>query len=124
MNSYYVFFFFFQAEDGIRVGHVTGVQTCALPISSATSRAGSRPTGGVRAGPESSERRLAQAAVYGGPSGSWAPIGHIRAVGPPIELAESVTIRARAVARIPYPTFAGLRPTPSRRSDPDRRLRS
>src|SRR6266508_4576815 len=28
-----VFFFFFQAEDGIREGHVTGVQTCALPIS-------------------------------------------------------------------------------------------
>src|SRR5207253_7158695 len=27
------FFFFFQAEDGIRDGHVTGVQTCALPIS-------------------------------------------------------------------------------------------
>src|SRR6266508_4913679 len=26
-------FFFFQAEDGIRAGHVTGVQTCALPIS-------------------------------------------------------------------------------------------
>src|SRR5207253_8482324 len=25
--------FFFQAEDGIRGGHVTGVQTCALPIS-------------------------------------------------------------------------------------------
>src|SRR5690625_4566241 len=25
--------FFFQAEDGIRDGHVTGVQTCALPIS-------------------------------------------------------------------------------------------
>src|SRR5690625_346116 len=25
------FFFFFQAEDGIRDGHVTGVQTCALP---------------------------------------------------------------------------------------------
>src|SRR5437870_12541596 len=24
--------FFFQAEDGIRDGHVTGVQTCALPI--------------------------------------------------------------------------------------------
>src|SRR5690606_39344768 len=27
--------FFFQAEDGIRDFHVTGVQTCALPISSA-----------------------------------------------------------------------------------------
>src|SRR3989338_9976682 len=28
-----IFFFFFQAEDGIRDGTVTGVQTCALPIS-------------------------------------------------------------------------------------------
>src|SRR6266568_6309890 len=27
-----MFFFFFQAEDGIRDGTVTGVQTCALPI--------------------------------------------------------------------------------------------
>src|SRR5207249_8769335 len=27
-------FFFFQAEDGIRDRNVTGVQTCALPISS------------------------------------------------------------------------------------------
>src|SRR5690606_41061888 len=27
-----VFRFFFQAEDGIRAFHVTGVQTCALPI--------------------------------------------------------------------------------------------
>src|SRR5690348_3695694 len=29
-------FFFFQAEDGIRDGRVTGVQTCALPIWSST----------------------------------------------------------------------------------------
>src|SRR5215813_4428857 len=28
-----VIFFFFQAEDGIRDADVTGVQTCALPIS-------------------------------------------------------------------------------------------
>src|SRR5690625_1972462 len=27
-------FFFFQAEDGIRDGHVTGVQTCAMPSGS------------------------------------------------------------------------------------------
>src|SRR2546425_9495139 len=27
-----IFFFFFQAEDGIRDKLVTGVQTCALPI--------------------------------------------------------------------------------------------
>src|SRR6185369_17739316 len=32
MNSLF-FFFFFQAEDGIRDSSVTGVQTCALPIS-------------------------------------------------------------------------------------------
>src|SRR5690606_30388815 len=30
---YVQYFFFFQAEDGIRDFHVTGVQTCALPIS-------------------------------------------------------------------------------------------
>src|SRR5947208_12203153 len=29
----FFFFFFFQAEDGIRDDLVTGVQTCALPIS-------------------------------------------------------------------------------------------
>src|SRR5690348_17383055 len=29
-------FFFFQAEDGIRDGLVTGVQTCALPIFTQT----------------------------------------------------------------------------------------
>src|SRR5690554_7575647 len=28
----FIFFFFFQAEDGIRDADVTGVQTCALPI--------------------------------------------------------------------------------------------
>src|SRR2546425_5969505 len=28
----FIFFFFFQAEDGIRDKLVTGVQTCALPI--------------------------------------------------------------------------------------------
>ena len=28
----FLFFFFFQAEDGIRDVAVTGVQTCALPI--------------------------------------------------------------------------------------------
>src|SRR5205085_5872344 len=32
MSLGFVFFFFFQAEDGIRDLTVTGVQTCALPI--------------------------------------------------------------------------------------------
>src|SRR2546429_7159625 len=44
-----LFFFFFQAEDGIRDVAVTGVQTCALPISLApllTGRSGRRfPSG-------------------------------------------------------------------------------
>src|SRR6266496_3394883 len=37
----YVFFFFFQAEDGIRDLYVTGVQTCALPIWSGSPGSGS-----------------------------------------------------------------------------------
>src|SRR2546430_16171211 len=61
-----VFFFFFQAEDGIRDLTVTGVQTCALPIFVAAVNPGSRlalysrPNGnpvGV----------LSSRTVYGGP---------------------------------------------------------
>src|SRR3989475_2124401 len=37
--SFFFSFFFFQAEDGIRDLTVTGVQTCALPIST-TCRSG------------------------------------------------------------------------------------
>src|SRR5699024_11338474 len=36
-RSVFVVCFFFQAEDGIRDRNVTGVQTCALPISVLTS---------------------------------------------------------------------------------------
>src|SRR5437773_9193619 len=65
------FFFFFQAEDGIRDRDVTGVQTCALPISArcgarercsrAPQRAGSRAGCTRRAGTarrRSEERRV------------------------------------------------------------------
>src|SRR5690606_40269079 len=37
--------FFFQAEDGIRAFHVTGVQTCALPILRAEDAAFARAVG-------------------------------------------------------------------------------
>src|SRR5207247_8063993 len=49
------FFFFFQAEDGIRDPVVTGVQTCALPISWEAPG----PIGACRSapGPSSSARR-------------------------------------------------------------------
>src|SRR5256885_17166605 len=40
-----VFSFFFQAEDGIRDYKVTGVQTCALPISRSPNDRGERLTG-------------------------------------------------------------------------------
>src|SRR5690606_41080165 len=38
-------FFFFQAEDGIRDFHVTGVQTCALPIWARAAGGGGRAVG-------------------------------------------------------------------------------
>src|SRR6266851_7238854 len=37
-SKVYLFFFFFQAEDGIRDRDVTGVQTCALPICAGLER--------------------------------------------------------------------------------------
>src|SRR2546427_10804410 len=53
---YRCFFFFFQAEDGIRDLTVTGVQTCALPISGRGRSCGGRSSslrppdaGGLRA---------------------------------------------------------------------------
>src|SRR5438270_8416762 len=64
------FFFFFQAEDGIRDLTVTGVQTCALPISPARScvethrrAAPAKRVRGIRATcvrdtPRSEERRV------------------------------------------------------------------
>src|SRR2546430_7654432 len=44
-----VYFFFFQAEDGIRDLTVTGVQTCALPI---LMHAGLQKTFAMQANPE------------------------------------------------------------------------
>src|SRR5205809_5064719 len=42
MICIFIVFFFFQAEDGIRDVAVTGVQTCALPISERKRRPGER----------------------------------------------------------------------------------
>src|SRR5699024_12145997 len=43
-----LFLFFFQAEAGIRDRNVTGVQTCALPISANSTRAPSLPSSSSR----------------------------------------------------------------------------
>src|SRR5687767_15728818 len=63
-----VFFFFFQAEDGIRDKLVTGVQTCALPIlrtslswSGPRATCASMPRSAMKrweAAPRSEERRV------------------------------------------------------------------
>src|SRR6267154_3500329 len=49
-------FFFFQAEDGIRDGRVTGVQTCALPISTAVQDPRERPQGAQEAADQAHRR--------------------------------------------------------------------
>src|SRR3712207_7018925 len=49
MCAQLVVFFFFQAEDGIRDIGVTGVQTCALPISVGRLRPKHRASGRVHA---------------------------------------------------------------------------
>src|SRR5690606_39459867 len=43
-------FFFFQAEDGIRDFHVTGVQTCALPIYQSALQGSAKGSGYSRNG--------------------------------------------------------------------------
>src|SRR6266576_4510244 len=73
----FIFFFFFQAEDGIRDLYVTGVQTCALPISPAlvmsASRAnvrwsGSRTLRRSNSAARSEERRVGKECRY-----RWSP---------------------------------------------------
>src|SRR5258707_3372477 len=57
-----VFFFFFQAEDGIRDIGVTGVQTCALPISALPpTRVNRMPEGCLEAKQQEEERQRQEA---------------------------------------------------------------
>src|SRR5256885_4229347 len=80
-----IVFFFFQAEDGIRDYKVTGVQTCALPISttsSGPSAAGSGPTRArpaaappSRAGTSRARSRGRRGRAHGGRRGTSVPAG-------------------------------------------------
>src|SRR2546427_2688598 len=75
ISLFFFFFFFFQAEDGIRDLTVTGVQTCALPISARRSDRSCRPTRGTARGacPRSDPRRpAARAAARLSDHGRWA----------------------------------------------------
>src|SRR2546421_6619814 len=66
-------FFFFQAEDGIRDLIVTGVQTCALPISR-TSQAVPAGRGAGRAGLEPGPGRAGDVRAAGGAADSGADV--------------------------------------------------
>src|SRR5690606_39802495 len=63
--------FFFQAEDGIRDFHVTGVQTCALPISLRLGRAPSFTGGDTHSSTTTPGRSTAAAHTAG--NGSSTP---------------------------------------------------
>src|SRR5260221_9802011 len=60
-----VFFFFFQAEDGIRDHCVTGVQTCALPICGRSSRPAARAARSSRSAARPGVGRWRAAPVLG-----------------------------------------------------------
>src|SRR5687767_15250606 len=58
LYGFYLFFFFFQAEDGIRDKLVTGVQTCALPILHLIARGAPGDEPKLRAALETALREL------------------------------------------------------------------
>src|SRR2546430_7118770 len=88
-----LFFFFFQAEDGIRDLTVTGVQTCALPISLRRGGSNSRST-------TASTRRAARKRSF---PRWWRAGREAQATAPAL-----LGVRGRAVARSP-----AARPLPS-----------
>src|SRR5690606_218366 len=80
-------FFLFQAEDGIRDFHVTGVQTCALPILPPSDRLGRR-VAAILCAPNEARDRLAEW-VYLTPSANN-PVGRMNALLPEVIAAEPV----------------------------------
>src|SRR2546430_10178739 len=102
-----LYFFFFQAEDGIRDLTVTGVQTCALPISASGA---ARPRG--PAGPSRRPRPLTT-------SRPLPPGGPADAAGAALRR-RSVRAEARPIAgpppasraRVPHPAAGPPAPSP------------
>src|SRR2546421_973101 len=84
-----IFCFFFQAEDGIRDLIVTGVQTCALPISNRIAEIGT-PCGSSHSGASVGHcdigvqyREFGCAALSGDPGSQSRPFQSIRCCGSP-----------------------------------------
>src|SRR5438876_3804050 len=65
-----VCFFFFQAEDGIRDGRVTGVQTCALPICRPPSHTPTPAPEPPATAPTAASSGLDEARVFAGLEGA------------------------------------------------------
>src|SRR5438094_8979961 len=83
MVAFYFVFFFFQAEDGIRDRTVTGVQTCALPISRCFTRSVDNslpchPTGGRLRDPRMRSEEPGEAPRDGG--GEVSRVGTVIAI--------------------------------------------
>src|SRR5687767_4274519 len=103
--------FFFQAEDGIRDKLVTGVQTCALPISYSTAYATAQPDPGrtvvsvdLEAGP------IDWQFIEGVTTRAWGFNGRIP--GPTLEATVGDVLEVRLTNRLPEPTtihWHGLR---------------
>src|SRR2546425_4830184 len=114
----WLFFFFFQAEDGIRDKLVTGVQTCALPIlrsSVAGVSLNLKRIAGTRSTPDT-----AALEASGAPAASSAPAAAMGAFKAP------KLRRDRSFARSARTARAWRRHTPSlRKSNPliSRRMR-
>src|SRR3989442_12020226 len=99
--------FFFQAEDGIRDADVTGVQTCALPISMVSRRAAVPERGGDRLSVEERlERYVTELFAPENPVLSAIRARHDALKLPPIHISPDegkllyVLLRAVAAARV------------------------
>src|SRR5438093_11756512 len=100
------FFFFFQAEDGIRDWSVTGVQTCALPILPPPANAVGRATrttafaGGGSIAPSADHVELSGAVQWASPGGVLGATADYQQNGPGVGFVPrqySVGLRVDAV---------------------------
>src|SRR6478735_1221909 len=105
-----MFFFFFQAEDGIRDYKVTGVQTCALPIWAEGAHADSLLWGENAARPSCSPTRLpgTPRAVYRTPPVGFRPRGRDPGAGRPggegcVNTPAAAPFRARGGRAVRHP---------------------
>src|SRR6266568_8202536 len=111
-----LYFFFFQAEDGIRDGTVTGVQTCALPILV--------PADGDHAGEEQLVAAWPELAEVQGAGVPWRGPGQVLglAVAQPAAAPADRCLAAAALAspgRVPSAELRARRAEPSGQHSPD-----